>query len=87
MVLGYIIIRSPYTPYSIYLTGTIGSGSQIQGSRFALACPSMQELSFGQAVGWSLSKRKRGMGLLFGRPVNHCVNFYGYGPDMILFKD
>ena len=23
MVLGYIIIRSPYTPYSIYLRGTI----------------------------------------------------------------
>ena len=24
MALGHIIIRSPYTPYSIYLRGTIG---------------------------------------------------------------
>ena len=30
MVLGYIIIRSPYAPYSIYLRGTLGVGLKVQ---------------------------------------------------------
>ena len=33
-VVGYITIRSPYTPYSIYLRGTIGFG--FGGSDFQL---------------------------------------------------
>ena len=33
MALGIITTRSPYTPYSVYLSGTIGLGFRVSGIR------------------------------------------------------
>ena len=53
MALGYIILRSPYTPYSVYLRGTTGSsasGAEGQASTFRA---SIEVLSNMEVLFWS----------------------------------